>query len=48
MAARMSRLDPISEIGLIPMPEPSRMGQPISARRNAVSLSASGVPSFTS
>ena len=30
MAARMRRLEPISEIGLIPMPEPSRMGQPIS------------------
>ncbi len=42
MAARMRRLEPISEMGLMPMPEPSRMGQPISARRNAASLSASG------
>ena len=48
MAARMRRLDPISEIGLIPMPEPSRMGQPISSRKNPVSRSASGEPACTS
>ncbi len=33
MAARMSRLEPMGEIGLIPMPESSLMGQPISVRR---------------
>ena len=48
MAARMSRLDPNSEIGLMPMPEPSRISQPISSRRKADSLAASGVPASTS
>ena len=49
MAARMRRLEPISETGLIPMPEPSRMGQPISVAQEPGQLqSASGVPACTS
>ena len=48
MAARMRRFDPMGEIGLMPMPESSRMGQPISVRRYSASFSASGVPDCTS
>ncbi len=48
MAARTSRLDPVIEIGLMPMPESSRMFQPYSLAQNSMSWATSGVPCSSS
>ena len=44
IAMRTSRFDPVSEIGLMPMPESGRMRLPISVARNSMTRSACGVP----
>ena len=48
IAARIRRFEPVSEIGLMPMPESSRMSQPKLSLRISMSFFASGVPSSTS
>ncbi len=47
-AARMRRLDPVTDTGLIPMPESGRMFQPNSSSQKAMSRATSGVPSCSS
>ena len=46
--ARMSRFEPVSEIGLMPTPLSGRMSQPNSSFSSLISFAASGVPSSTS
>jgi hypothetical protein len=48
MAARTSRLDPVIETGLMPMPESLRMSQPNSAAQKSMSRATSGVPCSSS
>ena len=48
IAARIRRFEPVSEIGLMPTPESSRMSQPNSFFRISIERFASGVPSSTS
>ena len=48
IAARIRRFEPVIEIGLMPMPESSRMSQPNSCFRSSIIRLASGVPSSTS
>ena len=48
IAARMRRFEPVSEIGLMPMPLSGRMSQPNSSFSSSMSFFASGVPSSTS
>ena len=44
MAIRTSRFVPVSEIGLMPIPESIRTRFPISRSRNSMIVSACGVP----
>ena len=48
MAARTSRFDPVSDTGLMPIPESGRISQANASRSSSMSCFASGVPSSTS
>ena len=48
IAARISRFEPDSEIGLMPMPESARTSQPKASFSSPRSFSASGVNASTS
>ena len=48
IAMRTSRFEPKAEIGLMPMPAPSKNFAPISLRRKLATFSFSGVPDLYS
>src|SRR5207248_6284448 len=48
MAARTRRIEPVSEMGLMPMPESGRISQPYSSCRKSMRRLTSGVPSCNS